>query len=136
MKTVPDLNRIGSIISSWHRGVVTTKEAIERIEWAMDPANHLPASELTGLPEADESARQALAIIERIEKKVDLFIEGMPLPDEMNPAILSAAAKDLAEKGEKIAAVALHRRKTRAGLAETCKLINEHLRKTRLRGCA
>ena len=62
MNTTPDLNRIGSMVSSWQRGVVTTEEAMQFIHAAMDPANHLPASELIPLPQADESMRQVLAV--------------------------------------------------------------------------
>jgi hypothetical protein len=54
MNSTPDLNRIGSMVSSWQRGVVTTEEAQRFIHSAMDPANHLPASELVPLPQADE----------------------------------------------------------------------------------
>lgn len=74
MNTTPDLNRIGSVVSSWQHGVVTTDEAQRLIHSAMDPANHLPASELVPLPQADESMRQTLAVAERVEQKLNLVI--------------------------------------------------------------
>lgn len=130
MKTTPDLNRIGSVVTSWHRGVVTTEEAQQLIGAAMDPTNHLPASELVPLPQADESMRLMLAVTERIEQKLNLVIqhEHIPLPTFLDPRVLSPEVKELADKNEKIEAVARHRRNTGAGLAETCELIQRHLR--------
>lgn len=130
MNTTPDLNRIGSVVSSWQRGVVTTEEAIQLIHFAMDPANHLPASEMIPLPQADESMRQTLAVVERVEQKLNLVIQHheVPLPNFLNPGVLSTEVKELADKNQKIEAVSRHRHSTGARLAETCTLIERYLR--------
>lgn len=129
MHTSPDLNRIGSVVSSWQRGVVTTDEARELIESALEPANHLPAEELVALPQADESMRQVLAIAERVEHKLNLVIQhaGIPLPAPLDPDVLSSEVKQLADKRQKVEAVARHRLATGAGFSETCELINRYL---------
>jgi len=133
MNTTPDLNRIGSVVSSWQRGVVTMEEAQRLISSAMDPVNHLPASELVSLPQADESMRQMLAVVERVEQKLNLVIRhgDIPLPDALNPGVLSPEVKELADKNRKIEAVARHRLNTGAGLSETCEIINDYLRERR-----
>ena len=133
MNTTPDLNRIGSVVSSWQRGVVTTEEAQRLISSAMDPVNHMPASELVSLPQADESMRQMLAVVDRVEQKLNLVIRhgDIPLPDALNPGVLSPEVKELADKNRKIEAVARHRLNTGARLSETCEIINGYLRERR-----
>lgn len=130
MNTTPDLNRIGSVVSSWQRGVVTTEEATQLIHAAMDPTNHMPATELIPLPQADESMRQALAVVERVEQKLNLVIRHheIPLPNFLNPGVLSIEVKELADKNQKIEAVARHRLSTGAGFTETCEIIERYLR--------
>lgn len=130
MKTLPDFNRIGSVVSSWQRGVVTAGEAEKLIQAAMDPASRLPASEMVPLPQADESMRIMLAVAERIEQKLNLVIRhlAVSLPETLNPGNLSPEIIELADRDEKIEAVALHRRNTGASLAETCELLQRHLR--------
>ena len=90
MNTTPDLNRIGSVVSSWQRGVVTMEEAQRLISSAMYPVNHLPASELVSLPQADESMRQMLAVVERVEQKLNLVLQhgDIPLPNALNQGVL------------------------------------------------
>lgn len=129
MKTAPDLNRIGSVVSSWQRGVVTMEEAQQLIAAAMNPDNHLPSSELVPLPQADESMRIMLAVAERVEQKLNLVIhqQQIPLPPLLDPRVLSPEIKKLVENKEKIEAVARHRRNTGAGFVETCELINRYL---------
>lgn len=129
MKMTPDLNRIGSTVSSWQRGVVTTEEAQQLIGATMDPANHLPVSEMVPLPQADESMRMMLAVAERLEQKLNLVIQHyrIRLPCLLDPQVLSPEVKKLADENAKIEAVARHRRNTGAGLAETCELIQRHL---------
>ena len=130
MNTSPDLNRIGAVVSSWQRGVVTTEEALQKIAAAMDPDNYMPASELIPLPQADEAMRQVLAVAERMEQKLNLALqhEGVALPDGLNPGLLSEEVKELAAKRRKIEAIARHRLATGAGFTETCKLIEAYLR--------
>ena len=129
MKMIPDFNRIGSVVSSWHRGVVSAQEAQQLIGAAMDSANYIPASEMIPLPQADESLRAMLAVTERLEQKINLMIrhDGTNLPAVLDPGVLSAEVKELADKNQKIEAVARHRRNTGATLAETCELIRRHL---------
>ena len=129
MKMVPDFNRIGSVVSSWHRGVITAEEAEQRIRTAMDQTRYLPVSEMVPLPQPDESMRILVAAVERVEQKLNLVIRhnGIHLPDAVNPGILSSDVRELARKNQKIEAVALHRRNTGAGLAETCDLIQRYL---------
>ena len=133
MNTTPDLNRIGSVVSSWQRGVVTTEEAVQLIRAAMESANHLPVSEMVPLPQADESMRMMLAVAERVEQKLNLVIRhyAVPLPDALNPGVLSPEVKELVDINQKIEAVARHRLVTGAGLAETCELIQRHQRERR-----
>jgi hypothetical protein len=129
MKMIPDFNRIGFVVSSWQRGVVSAEEAQRLIDAVMDSANYIPASEMIPLPQADESLRAMLAVTERLEQKINLIIrhEGTRLPAALDPGVLSAEVKELAGKNQKIEAVALHRRNTAATLAETCELIQRHL---------
>lgn len=133
MNTTPDLNRIGSVVLSWQRSVVTMEEAQRLINSAMDPVNHLPAAEMVPLPQADESMRQMLAVVERVEQKMNLVIQhnDIPLPNALNPAVLSPEVKELADENRKIEAVARHRFNTGAALADTCEIINRYLREHR-----
>jgi len=129
MKMIPDFNRIGSVVSSWHRGVVTAEEAERIIREAMDPGQYLPSSELVPLPQADESLRSVVALAERLEQKLNLLIrhQQVALPAALDPGVLSGEVKKLVEGNQKIEAVALHRRNTGATLFETYELIQQHL---------
>lgn len=131
MKFGPDMNRIGGIVTAWQKGVMTLDEARERLELAMDPDNALPELEQYSEMPVGESPK-ALDLFRRIEHKLNLIIrnQDIPVPDELNPQILGAKVKKLADQNRKIEAIQLHREQTGAGFAEAQEIIQKYLKQS------
>ncbi len=129
MKMVPDLNRIGAIVASWQRHVMTVEEAQAKIATALASNRFMPQAELFPDPEPMVASRQAIVTLERVERKLDLLIQhhGIMLPDDMDPEILCSDAKQLADENRKIEAVSLHRARTGASLSQAVQVINRYL---------
>jgi hypothetical protein len=125
----PDLNRIGSIIASWQRHVVTAEEAQMAIQKALEPAHCMPKAELFPDPEPAVASRQVVNTLERVEMKLNLLIEhhALLLPDHIDPDILSDGVKELANANRKIEAVSLHRARTGAQLPQAVEIINRYI---------
>lgn len=135
MDHAPDMNRIGSIVRAWRLGIILLDEAKERLEWIMEPANHLP--EVEQIPEPQPfDPEMMLVTLRRIEQKLNLVIQiqGIELPMELNPAILTEEARQLALENLKIEAVKIHRDQTGAGLAEAKQALDQYLARNRRSG--
>ena len=128
--TVPDLNRIGSIIASWQRHVLTAQEAHREIARALAPERFMPDSELLPDPDPATSSRHVVAALERVEAKMNLLLRdrNVLLPDDLDPEILSNEVKKLADENRKIEAVSLHRARTGSEFVRAVELINQYLR--------
>lgn len=101
----------------------------------MEPANHLP--EVEQIPEPQPfDPEMMLVTLRRIEQKLNLVIQiqGIDLPMELNPAILTEEARQLALENLKIEAVKIHRDQTGAGLAEAKQALDEYLARNRRSG--
>ncbi|MBI2927012.1 MAG: hypothetical protein HYY24_15060 [Verrucomicrobia bacterium] len=125
--------RIGDTVRAWQRGVVTTEEAEEWIRRALEPENFIPYSEAHVEPEFEVALRPVLTVLRRIELKLNAVIAhgSIPLPDELDPQIVSEEVRKLAARGEMILAVKVHRELTGTGLAEAKHAIDEYLRERR-----
>jgi len=99
----------------------------------VEPESLIPETELIPDPKPDFFLSQVLVLQRRLEPKLNLVIKHLriPLPDELNPDILSAEARELAERGDKIAAIKVHRDYTGMGLAKAKDLIEAYLRERR-----
>lgn len=113
MKHGPDMNRISSTVLSWRRGLITLDEARRTFVWLLQKENFLPEIEQVPEPLPSDASAQ-IDFLKRIEQKLNLIIEhgGIPLPDEVNPNVLSADAIQLLKEQGKIAAIKLHRDRT------------------------
>ena len=69
------------------------------------------------------------ARIRRLEQKVDAIIEklGIELPNSITNSGLSAEARQLADAGQKIPAIKLHREQTGLGLKEAKDAVEAYL---------
>lgn len=126
---IPDFIRIGEMARAWKRGVLTSDEARERILGAFEPERLIPEDEAYGKQESEMALEGIEAVLRRVELKLDAVIaeRKVGLPAEVDPHILCKEVQRLAEKGEKLAAIRLHRLRTGAGLAEAKAAIEEYL---------
>lgn len=70
----------------------------------------------------DDAAR-----LRRVERKLDLILQHLGVAYEADDFGLSAEARSLADRGEKIAAIKAHRDATGAGLAEAKRAVESYL---------
>jgi hypothetical protein len=130
MRLGPNMNYISTTIFSWRKGVITFDEARERLVWAMDSANFVPEDEQSPEPLPAQTSLTEHAI-RRIEQKLNIIIEheGIALPNELNPRVLSDDVKEMLRERNKIAAIQVHRERTGAGLAEAKRVADEYMEK-------
>ena len=133
MKTLPDFDRIGAIVVSWQQGVLTPDEAEERIKNVLASESRIPASELCSTRSFAHEAYQnkkVLTSLARIEAKLTATLQEahIPLPKDLDPYPLTNEEIELARERRMIEAIKIHRERTGTGLAESKRIIEEHLR--------
>ena len=129
MKTGPNLNRIHAVIETWSSGVIPSSEAFEQIARAMAPEYHVPLSELGPVRSTDPEIERMSKVIQRIEVRLSAITRhlNVPLPDELNPAVLMDDVRKLADQGRVLDASRVHRERNGSGLAEAKRAIDEYL---------
>lgn len=133
MRMVPDLNRMGWVLDYWRIGMVNNKDAVEELTKLFEPDQLIPEPELVRQPDTDMVNRQILTQCYRFQYKLNVIMKhlNVPLPDDLNPNILGAEARELADRGEKISAIKAHRDATGTGLAHAKQLIDDYMRQRR-----
>jgi len=128
----PNLNAIFRLIESWSVGVSTNDETFERLERLMSPEYYIPVSQLVpiGDVKVENQSDEILRIVQRVEIRLTALTNhlNMPLPDELNPQVLFEDVRELADAGNKIRAIYVHRRRTGCGLVQAKQVIDDYLR--------
>lgn len=128
----PNLNAIYHVIETWSSGVLSYDEIFERLNELMSPEHFVPQSELApiGNVTVESQNDEILVIARRIEARLAALTDhlNMPLPDTLNPMVLSATVRKLLEAGNMIKAIDVHRRYTGCGLTEAKRSCDEYLR--------
>ena len=141
MLHLPDLSRIERFVRLWRRGILSSEEASQLIADAMDPENYIPANELIDSEEELAfSTASEKAALNRLERKLDQLAlhlgaasrgQAGKANSEHSSSELSPAVRQLADDGEKLQAIKVHRQQTGVALKDAKDAVEAYLRRER-----